>query len=143
MSEYENIEELLSRHGVRPTGVRILVYRAISGFHDTFCMADVEDALVSVDKSSVFRTLKTFAEHHVVHEIDDGSGSTKYCLCHNDHACDIEDLHCHFYCESCHRTFCLDHTHVPVVRCPEGFELHQVNYLLKGYCAECRKKKSL
>ena len=133
--------DILSRHGVRPTAVRILVYKALQGLHDTFSMGDLETALESVDRSTLFRTLTLFAAHHLVHEIDDGSGSTKYCLCHNDHVCSVEELHCHFYCESCHKTFCLDHTHIPVVRYPEGFELRQVNYLLKGLCPECRRKR--
>lgn len=132
---------ILSRHGVRPTAVRILVYKTMQGFYDTFSMRDLEMALVSVDKSTIFRTLCLFAEKHIVHEIEDGSSSTKYCLCHNDHVCGVEELHCHFYCESCNKTFCLVHTHIPIVRYPEGFELRQISYLLKGLCADCRKKR--
>lgn len=132
---------ILSRHGVRPTAVRILVYKTMQGFYDTFSMGDLEMALVSVDKSTIFRTLCLFAEKHIVHEIEDGSSSTKYCLCHNDHVCGVEELHCHFYCESCNKTFCLVHTHIPIVRYPEGFELRQISYLLKGLCADCRKKR--
>ena len=133
--------DILSRHGVRHTAVRMLLYKALQGFHDTFSMGDLEMALESVDRSTLFRALTLFTAHHIVHEIEDGSGSTKYCLCHNDHACSVEELHCHFYCESCNKTFCLDHTHIPVVRYPEGFELWQINYLLKGLCPDCRKKR--
>ena len=136
-TDYDN---LLSQHGVRPTAVRILVYRAIDSIRDTFSLTDLEEKLDSVDKSTIFRTLTTFHEHHIVHKIDDGSGSTKYCMCHNTHVCDIEEMHCHFYCEACHKTFCLEHTHIPVVHCPAGFELKQVSYILKGLCAECSRK---
>lgn len=132
-------EEILRQHDVRPTAVRILVYKAIQQFHNTFSMSDVEIALDTVDKSTVFRTLALFAEQHIVHEIEDGSGSTKYCLCRNDHTCGIDEMHCHFYCESCHQTFCLDHTHIPVVRYPNGFELHHINYVMKGLCPTCSK----
>lgn len=91
--------------------------------------------------STLFRTLALFAEHHLVHLLEDGSGSTKYCICRNDHICGIEELHCHFYCEACHKTFCLDHTHIPAVRYPAGFEVRQIDYLLKGLCASCRAKR--
>ena len=110
-------------------------------FHDTFSMADLEEVLDSVDKSTLFRTLALFAEHHLVHLLEDGSGSTKYCICRNDHICGIEELHCHFYCEACHKTFCLNHTHIPAVRYPAGFEVRQIDYLLKGLCASCRAKR--
>ena len=98
-------DEVFRRHNIRPTAVRVLVYNAIKSFHDTFSMSDVEDALETVDKSSIFRTLALFAGQHLVHEIEDGSGLAKYCLCRNDHVCGAEEMHCHFYCESCQKTF--------------------------------------
>lgn len=132
--------ELLSRHDVRPTSVRVLIYKVMQEYHNTFSLSDLETALDSVDKSSIFRTLNVFVEHHLLHKIEGGDGVTQYCLCHNDHVCDVEELHCHFYCERCHKTFCLDKIHIPVVKCPEGFELHQVDYLLKGLCPACSAK---
>lgn len=118
-----------------------LYIRQCRDFMTRSVWGDLEMALVSVDKSTIFRTLCLFAEKHIVHEIEDGSRSTKYCLCHNDHVYGVEELHCHFYCESCNKTFCLVHTHIPIVRYPEGFELRQISYLLKGLCADCRKKR--
>ncbi len=131
--------KLLQEHGVRPTAVRLLVCRAMEGFSDTFSMADLEDVLETVDKSTIFRTLTLFSQQHVVHEIEDGSGSTKYCLCRHGE-CSPDEMHCHFYCEACHKTFCLDHTHIPPVRYPKGFQLRQIDYLLKGLCPDCARK---
>ena len=126
--------ETLTRHGIRPTAVRLLIYKTALRFHDTFRMSELEDALESVDKSTVFRTLSLFAARHLLHEIEDGSGSTKYCICRNDRPCGIDELHCHFHCEACRKTFCLDYTHIPAVRYPAGFEVRQIDYLLKGLC---------
>ena len=138
----DTCEAVLQRHGIRPTAVRILVYKALGAFKDTFSLKELEDYMESVDKSTLFRTLTLFVAHHLLHEIEDGSGSLKYCLCRNDHECRPEELHCHFYCEHCHKTFCLDHTQIPVVHCPEGFELSRIDYLLKGSCPSCRRKKA-
>ena len=135
----DNFSEILEKHDIRLTAVRILVLLSIVEHKDTFSLADLEYELESVDRSSIFRSLTLFAEHHLVHEIEDGSGSTKYCYCHNDHVCSAEELHCHFYCENCHKTFCLENTHIPIVRYPEGFELKSVEYLLKGLCPDCHK----
>ncbi len=136
-----DIQEVFEHHSIRPTAVRILIYRSMLEFHDTFSLADLEEALDTVDKSTIFRTLETFTEHHLVHEIEDGSGARKYCVCRNDHECSPDELHCHFYCESCHKTFCLDSIHIPPVRYPEGYELHQVEYLMKGLCPACRRNR--
>jgi len=102
-------------------------------------MADVEEALESVDSSSVFRAISLFVEHHLLHEVEDGSKSKKYCLCRNDHECRIDEFHCHFYCERCQKTFCMDTVPLPVVNAPEGFVVTRINYLMKGLCADCRK----
>lgn len=139
--ENTEVEKILETHGVRPTAVRIFVYKSMLDFHDTFSLQDLEDKMETVDKSTIFRSLETFASHHLTHEIEDGSGVHKYCLCRHGHICGPEEMHCHFYCESCRKTFCLDHTHIPPVKYPEGYVLHQVEYLMKGICPECRAKK--
>lgn len=134
--------DILQRHEVRPTAVRILIYKAMQEFHDTFSLADLEVSLETVDKSTIFRTLETFTACHLVHETEDGSGAKKYCVCHNDHDCGPDEMHCHFYCESCHKTFCLDALHIPPVDYPDGYELHGIEYLMKGLCPDCRRKAS-
>ena len=136
----EILEDTLNAHGIRPTAVRLLVLKAARGFSDTFSLTDVENALDTVDRSSVFRALTAFTEHHLLHEVDDGSGMKKYCLCHNDHACLPEEMHCHFYCERCRRTYCLETTALPHVELPSGFEVSTGEYVLKGICPNCRAK---
>lgn len=136
----DTIEATLTHHGVRPTAVRILIYKALMQFHDTFSMSDVEIATDTIDKSTIFRTLTLFADHHLLHEIEDGSGSKKYCLCHNDHECSVEELHCHFYCETCKKTFCLDRANIPPVSTPKGFMARHAEYIIKGTCPACSAK---
>ena len=141
--------ELMSRLGGLTTMVQAgdlateCMYLAMETFSDTFSLADLETATDGLDRSSIFRTLTLFAEHHLLHVIDDGSGATKYCVCHNDHACRIEEMHCHFHCEACGRTFCLDHTHIPVIRYPAGYDVRRINYLITGLCPDCRKRRQV
>ena len=45
----------------------------------------------------------------------------------------------HHLIQKCHRTFCLEKIHIPVIDLPKGFTLHSVNYVVKGVCAECSK----
>ena len=136
----KHCEEVLLRHGIRPTAVRMLVLEATERFEGTFSLADLEEATDGIDKSSIFRTLVLFTERHLLHVIEDGRGSAKYCVCRNDHACRLGELYCHFHCEACGKTFCLPGEHVPAVRYPAGFEAREINYLIKGLCPECRAK---
>ena len=129
--------ELLAGHGIRPTANRILIAEALSGAGRPVSLTEIESIVDSIDKSGISRTLTLFKEHHLVHTIEDGD-AVRYELCHShDHGSD-DDLHPHFYCEKCHRTFCLDGVEVPSVPVPPGYTAESVTYLLKGICPNCR-----
>ena len=133
-------EQSLEKAGVRVTAVRLLIWCEIRhSFTGTFSLADVEDALPTVDKSTIFRTLNLLSDAHLLHDIDDGSGSHKYCVCHHDdtRAC---TGHVHLTCRICHRTFCLPNVRIPQVALPEGFEPEETEYLVKGICSECARR---
>ena len=103
-------------------------------------LAELEHAIGTIDKSNIFRALTLFREKHLVHIIEDGDG-LRYELCHsNDHDHD-DDQHPHFHCEQCRRTFCLDNTEIPPIPIPEGYEMHTANYIVRGICPECSRKK--
>ena len=101
---------------------------------------DLEEELYSVDKSSIFRALTLFHDRQLIHSIDDGSGKLKYCLCRNQGKCHKGEEHCHFYCEKCKKTFCLENCNIPNVYLPEGFSIRTSKYLIKGICANCQNK---
>ena len=90
-----------------------------------------------MDKSTIYRTLTLFLGHHLIHSIDDGTGSFKYAVCSDDCSCEVGDLHAHFHCERCNRTFCFANLPAPLVNLPEGFTIRSINYVLKGLCPEC------
>lgn len=129
-------EEELQEHGIRPTAVRILVLRSIMDMDGAFCLSDIEADIPSLDRSSIFRALRLFTENHLLHEIDDGSGSCKYCLCR----CENHDhhlQHVHFTCTKCGKTFCLTEQIIPAITLPDGFIAEEAEYVVKGICPEC------
>lgn len=132
-----NVERMV-KHGIHPTATRILVLDEMLKGQRPVSLSELEEQLDTVDKSTVFRALTLFLKHHLIHAIEDGSGVLKYEVCEGEDYCD--DMHIHFYCNICHRTFCLKDTPVPVVRLPEGFEMHFVNYMVKGICKDCSAK---
>lgn len=139
------VHRLLCRE-IKPTAVRLLVVRALAESECALSQNDLEAKIGTVDKSSIFRTLGLFLRHHLVHDVDDGTGQMKYALCAENCHCGedvhagLTDLHTHFYCESCHRTFCLRGLPIPQVTLPDGFHLHTANYVLKGLCPQCMRK---
>ena len=134
-------EQILRNAGVRVTAVRLLVWRTIrKEFAGIFNLADLEEVLPTVDKSTLFRTLNLFSDSHLLDTIDDGSGSQKYCLSSADDP--LSGVrHIHFSCRVCHKTVCLTNIPLPEVSLPEGFEVENVEYVAKGVCPECAERR--
>ena len=132
---------LLDDHGIRPTANRILVAEALDRAGRPMSLMELEDRLLTLDKSSISRCLTLFKEHHVVHTLEDGSDAVRYELCHSHSHHEDDDQHVHFYCEKCHRTFCLHDTPIPSVELPDDYVALSVNYMVKGICASCKNKK--
>jgi len=128
--------KLLELHGIKPTANRIVVVRelAVAGYPMT--LNELEMKILSIDKSGIFRALTLFREHHLVHALDD-TGGTRYELCHSHSAHEDDDLHVHFVCERCGRTYCLDSVPVPQVELPPGFTMTSASHVVKGVCGHC------
>lgn len=129
--------ERLEKKGIKPTSIRILILRAMMDVPYAVSLADLEAKLDTVDKSTIFRTLTLFLSRHLIHGIEDGSGSLKYEVCSSECVCSVDDMHTHFYCERCHRTFCFKRIQIPVIDLPEGFVMESINYMVKGVCSDC------
>ena len=131
----------LERKGVRPTANRILVLRALRESAHPMSLADLENRLETLDKSSIFRVLTLLLEHDIIHSFEDGRGILNYEPCTSQTACNHSDAHIHFYCESCRKSFCLEEMPLPEFHLKEGFTMHAVSFVIKGECPQCRKKE--
>lgn len=139
----EECEVLLAAHGVKPTANRIVIVRTLAEATRPMSLSELEYKILSIDKSGVFRTLTLFREHHLVHVLEDGGDGVRYELCHSHHGHDRDDdQHVHFYCECCHRTFCITDMPIPAVSLPKGYQLRDINYMAKGLCPDCAHNNS-
>ena len=131
------IENILSEKGINPTPVRKLVYKGLAEADYPLSLSDLEIMLDTVDKSTISRALAIFRQHNLIHSFSDGSSSTKYELCDCHHADNSHDFHVHFRCEICGETICLTELKVPIVQLPEGYRIHEINYVISGVCSNC------
>ena len=141
MHNNKDIESILEERGIKPTSNRILILRTLLSTDEMLSVTDIEDILESVDKSTVFRTITLFQQAGLVHFIDDGTGSLKYAVCSKGCSCTVKELHTHFYCEKCEKTFCFKSIPMPSIDLPEGFSLNSANYVLKCICKKCSKQQ--
>ena len=133
-------EQTLTNAGVRVTAVRLMIWQQIRHhLQGVFSLADLETLLPTVDRSTLFRALTVFNDAHLLHNVDDGSGSQKYCVCHHDDTRHCQG-HVHLTCRVCHKTFCLTDTVIPRVTLPDGFVVEETEYVVKGICSACVAK---
>ena len=130
-------EEILNIKTVKPTAIRLIVLRHLLEQKKAQSLKDIKDKLIHTDRSSIFRTLKTFLENKLIHSIEDGSGMVKYAVCADGCNCDPIDLHYHFYCSKCGLTYCLLEIPIPSIQLPNNFKMQQANMVIKGLCDNC------
>ena len=134
-------EELVQQHGIRPTANRIMIVRALAGAGQPLSMIDLENKLLTIDKSGIYRSLVLFRQKGLVYALEDGSGEMKYEFCRGKNE-EESDRHVHFFCEQCRQTYCMEEIAIPEVTLREGFLVHSINYMVKGLCPQCVKKRA-
>lgn len=134
----KEIEEKLESKGIRPTAMRILIYKYMAEKEVAVALTDIENTFVKADRTTLYRTLKTFEEKGIVHQIDDGTGISKYALCEIGCSCELDqDLHLHFHCTNCDETVCLTEHKIPHINLPDGYLAENANLVIKGICEKC------
>lgn len=134
----EELESILNAKGVSPTAMRIRVLEYLQQQAAAVSLQHLEKDFGHSDRTTLYRTLKTFEEKGLIHSINDGTEAIKYAMCADACKAGIHyDLHLHFYCYSCKRTYCLPKHKVPEVDIPGNFVLKELNLVAKGICDKC------
>jgi Fur family ferric uptake transcriptional regulator len=133
-----DIEKTLENKSVRPTAMRILIYQYMAEKNNAVALTDIENYFEKAERTTLYRTLKTFEENGIVHQIDDGTNISKFALCEPGCNCEIDqDLHLHFHCSNCDKTVCLTEHKIPHINLPSGYIAEDANLVIKGICDTC------
>lgn len=137
----DDIAKLLEEHKIRPTAIRLLMYKFLHEKNVAVTLNDIESGFDNSERTTLYRTIKTFEKKGIVHQIDDGTGVAKYALDEPEaRRGESQDLHLHFHCTRCNETTCLTDTKIPHISLPEGFITQDMNLVLKGTCDKCSKE---
>lgn len=102
--------------------------------------ADIEkNTDAAFDRVTVYRTLQTFVDKGIIHNIPTTDNSIVYALCKDD--CEQghhHDNHVHFTCDHCGKIICLDDVIVPEVKLPFGFKPKHAEMVVNGTCGDCK-----
>ena len=102
--------------------------------------ADIEkNTDAAFDRVTVYRTLQTFVDKGIIHNIPTSDNSILYALCKDN--CEEghhHDNHVHFICIECNKTICLDDVTIPEVKLPKGFAPKHAEMMVSGICDDCK-----
>lgn len=139
-------EKILSNHEIKPTQMRLKIYKFLKGKQSAVSFSDLKKAFVqksetnkTANRTTFYRNLKIFEDKGLIHQINDGTGVAKYAIsdenARNKYG---TDLHMHFYCTDCRKTICLPNK-ISEESLPDIYEVCDVNLVLKGICEKCKK----
>ena len=136
----EQIADILKKNQLSITEGRKKILDLFLTSPGALARADIEkNTDASFDRVTVYRTLQTFVEKGIIHNIPTTDNSILYALCKdNCEAGHHHDNHVHFICDVCDKTICLDHVSIPEVKLPKGFMQKQIDVVVSGICDECR-----
>jgi len=138
----QKTSEILSNKAVKVTAARVLVLDVFLQTPYALSLADIEEKLPWSDRVTIYRSLKTFEQKGVIHQINDGSASLKYALC-SENSCTTAkhfDIHPHFHCENCGKTSCLEKQEIEIKNLPKHLLVNSYSLILSGLCSECQKR---
>lgn len=134
------MENLLKLKGLRVTPFRLSVLDVFSRYSNAIDTSLIENSLENFDRITLYRTLKTFLEKGLIHEIVMPGDIKKLALCKEEcHSHDHEHnhQHLHFRCDNCQEVFCLEIKNFPEIKYPK-FKIMNLEFQGSGLCSECR-----
>ena len=137
------IDDILKRNQLSVTDSRKRILELFLNHPGAFSHSDIEKKVGSeFDRVTIYRTLQTFLEKGIIHNIPTADNFIHYALCRdNCSAGHHYDHHVHFICNVCGSTTCLENVTVPVVGLPNGFTLTRAEMIVSGICNQCKSWK--
>lgn len=137
-------QELLREYQLRQTDSRIAVLDFMLRHPHAISQPELEQQLADrFDRVTLYRTLNTFNEKGLIHEVADTSGTMKFALCgeacHNETHSHRHE-HVHFHCTQCQQTVCINEVDVPQLALPAGFLPQKFSFIIEGSCQQCQQK---
>lgn len=133
------MEELLKSRKLRVTDFRLAVLDIFDQNKHAVSMEQIEASLGEFDRITLYRTIKSFIEKGIIHEIVMSGDIKKLALC--DDSCESHDhahhhQHVHFRCKKCEEVFCEDVDNFPNLGL-SGFQIDSIEIQAQGICKNC------
>ncbi len=133
------VKTLLKNKKLRFTAFRKEVLDVFLNTPNAVSIGDIEERLKQFDRITLYRTIKSFMEKGLIHEIVMPGDIKKLALCPAE-CSSVNHVHTgqhiHFRCKMCENIFCLDLHEFPEINIPK-FKVDSIEIQGTGICNIC------
>jgi Fur family ferric uptake transcriptional regulator len=131
---------MFDKKGIRKTAFRQKVLDVFCNNENSITIAQIENSIGEHDRITLYRTIKTFIDAGLIHEIVMPGDLKKLALCHdcdhnNNHNHAHQHNHIHFHCEKCNEIICVDND-LPLIEL-DGYQIDSLEIQAHGICRKC------
>lgn len=136
--DIREIKSMLKKCGLKLTSPRSKVLEAFYLSDRAITYGEIlEFAAKTIDRVTVYRTLKSFEDIGLIHRIVGASDVPAYALTGDGTQQSGFKQHLHFCCTRCHGIFCLNDHAMPSVSLPDPFRVYSMSLIITGLCQSC------
>ncbi|MDR1508414.1 MAG: transcriptional repressor [Synergistaceae bacterium] len=132
---------MLRTAGLKTTPPRLDVLKRLIEAVRPMSHSELQDAMPEMDRVTLYRTLSSFVEADIAHQVQGLDGTWRFCS-HVRGAVGCPGNHPHFLCVACGMMICLTDQQLPRVHTPEGYTVQGKQLVAYGKCPECAGKES-
>ena len=138
----EPLKKILKSANLKVTHLRLAVLDYLVHIGVPVSHADIQAYIPDIDRVTLYRTLASFVETNIVHQVQGLDGAWRFC----SHATDTDKTSCpgnhpHFLCTSCGKMTCLHGQPMSKIDVPDGYEVVGKQFVAYGLCPECIEKQ--
>lgn len=134
-----DILALLEENNLSRTPCRVEILKTLLETGSALSEPEIRDRLgYNYDRTTVYRTLKSFLSQNVIHSISLEGGEVRYALTPQHDRPHPGSHHVHFYCNHCNGVFCISHKAFETPPLPQDFEPESFDLLVHGKCKNCK-----
>ncbi|MDR1481026.1 MAG: transcriptional repressor [Synergistaceae bacterium] len=131
---------MLKAASLKVTPLRIKVLDRLMIGAQPLSHAEIQVMLPDIDRVTLYRTLSTFVDADIAHQVQGLDGMWRFCA-HVRDGSGCPGNHAHFLCLSCGIMVCLTDQAMPRINVPEGCIVSGKQMVVYGKCRNCSEEE--
>ena len=131
------IYSLLEKTKLSRTPCRIEILKTLKQAGSALSESEIRERIgEQYDRTTVYRTLRSFLRENVIHSIPLDGGEVRYAISPHHEAMQSKH-HVHFFCNECKSVYCISHKAFATPGLSVGFVAESFDLLIQGSCKKC------